>query len=105
MVQGRGGYEVWYANLMMCGDGIVMIILECSRRRAKLEQEGRTVVTLHCTQNGNFEELQCDSGLCWCADEYSGNPLVGTTVVQESLWTLLPCCEYFDPLHDVKQFS
>ncbi|XP_055628410.1 uncharacterized protein LOC129769902 [Toxorhynchites rutilus septentrionalis] len=63
----------------------------CSRRRAKLESEGRTVVTLHCTQNGNFEDLQCDSGVCWCANRYSGNPLVGTTVVQESLWTSLPC--------------
>uniref|UniRef100_A0A182SEZ4 Uncharacterized protein n=1 Tax=Anopheles maculatus TaxID=74869 RepID=A0A182SEZ4_9DIPT len=32
----------------------------CSRRRAELEAEGRFDVTLHCTQNGNFEELQCD---------------------------------------------
>ncbi|KAL1403270.1 hypothetical protein pipiens_005746 [Culex pipiens pipiens] len=74
----------WYKNAatMTCA---------CSRRRAKLEAEGRTTVTLHCTQNGNFEELQCDSGVCWCADEYGGDPLIGTTVVHDGLWKLLPC--------------
>lgn len=66
----------------------------CSRRRDKLEKEGRFDVTLHCTQNGNYEELQCDSGLCWCADELTGSVQLGTTVVHESLWELLPCCEY-----------
>ncbi|XP_055538018.1 uncharacterized protein LOC129725806 [Wyeomyia smithii] len=77
-----------YAAKMTCA---------CSRRRAKLESEGRTGVTLHCTQNGNYEELQCDSGVCWCADQHSGDPLVGTTVVHASLWQLLPC--YNSTLH------
>ncbi|XP_055610049.1 thyroglobulin-like [Uranotaenia lowii] len=69
----------------------------CSRRRAKLEAEGRTDVTLHCAQNGNFEELQCDSGFCWCADEFDGVPLLGTSVVPEGLWKFLPC--YNQTLH------
>ncbi|XP_058828728.1 uncharacterized protein LOC131688467 [Topomyia yanbarensis] len=80
----------WYKNAakMTCA---------CSRRRVKLEAEGRVGVSLHCTQNGNYEELQCDSGVCWCADEYSGDPLVGATVVHSSLWKLLPC--YNSTLH------
>uniref|UniRef100_A0A182TCP7 Thyroglobulin type-1 domain-containing protein n=1 Tax=Anopheles maculatus TaxID=74869 RepID=A0A182TCP7_9DIPT len=47
--------------------------------------------------NGNFEELQCDSGLCWCADEFTGSVQLGTTVVHDSLWQLLPC--YNSTLH------
>uniref|UniRef100_A0A182K001 Thyroglobulin type-1 domain-containing protein n=1 Tax=Anopheles christyi TaxID=43041 RepID=A0A182K001_9DIPT len=80
----------WYRNTerMTCA---------CSRRRDKLEKEGRFDVTLHCTQNGNYEELQCDSGLCWCADELTGRVQLGTTVVHESLWQLLPC--YNSTLH------
>uniref|UniRef100_A0A182YD27 Thyroglobulin type-1 domain-containing protein n=1 Tax=Anopheles stephensi TaxID=30069 RepID=A0A182YD27_ANOST len=80
----------WYRNTehMTCA---------CSRRRDKLEKEGRFDVTLHCTQNGNYEELQCDSGLCWCADEFTGSVQLGTTVVHDSLWQLLPC--YNSTLH------
>lgn len=61
-------------------------------------------MTLHCTQNGNFEELQCDSGVCWCADEYGGDPLIGTTVVHDGLWKLLPCCEYMSQLFELSQW-
>ncbi|XP_049542748.1 uncharacterized protein LOC125955652 [Anopheles darlingi] len=80
----------WYRNTerMTCA---------CSRRRDTLERDGRFDVTLHCTQNGNYEELQCDSGLCWCADEFTGSVQLGTMVVHESLWTLLPC--YNSTLH------
>lgn len=66
--------------------------LACSRHRAKLESDGRLDVTLHCARNGNYEQLQCDSGVCWCADPKTGVTLPGTRVVQEGLWKLLPCC-------------
>ncbi|XP_053664762.1 thyroglobulin-like [Anopheles marshallii] len=63
----------------------------CSRRRAELEAEGRIDVTLHCTQNGNYEELQCDQDVCWCADAKTGTQKPGTRAVSAELWTLLPC--------------
>lgn len=67
---------------------------ECSRRRYALETLDRRVnVTLHCKSNGDFEELQCDSGLCWCADEKSGRLAEETIAVPQDLWTMLPCCE------------
>ena len=31
--------------------------------------EAREDVTLHCTELGNYERLQCDKGLCWCVEE------------------------------------
>jgi hypothetical protein len=65
----------------------------CSRQRFKAEASGRLDVTLHCLPNGNFEPLQCDMGICWCADEYDGHILKGTVAVPESLWTYLPCCK------------
>ncbi|XP_053676135.1 uncharacterized protein LOC128726356 [Anopheles nili] len=63
----------------------------CSRRRAELEAEGRFDVSLHCSQNGNYEELQCDQNVCWCADPRTGVQLPGTRAVPEDLWALLPC--------------
>ncbi|GAB0090429.1 Thyroglobulin type-1 domain-containing protein [Sergentomyia squamirostris] len=63
----------------------------CSRKRHQMEQEGRNDVTLHCQQNGNYEELQCDSGTCWCADPATGFIEKDTIAVPEHLWTLLPC--------------
>lgn len=65
----------------------------CSRQRHKAETSGRLDVTLHCLQNGNFEELQCDMGICWCADEKNGHILKETVAVPETLWTYLPCCK------------
>lgn len=80
------GWDWWQqADNMTC---------ECSRLRRKLELKGQ-ITTLHCTQNGNFEELQCDSEICWCADEFTGNVQNGTIAVPESMWTMLPCCMYF----------
>ncbi|XP_052873606.1 uncharacterized protein LOC128278923 [Anopheles cruzii] len=63
----------------------------CSRRRAELEAEGRFDVTLHCTQNGNYEELQCDRGVCWCVNPHTGVQQTGTRAVPENSWSLLPC--------------
>lgn len=65
----------------------------CSRQRFKAEASGRRDVTLHCMPNGNFERLQCDMGICWCATEQQGHIEMGTVAVPESLWTYLPCCE------------
>lgn len=60
----------------------------CSRRRAELEAEGR-VVTLHCTANGDYEPLQCDDGMCWCAQPMTGQPTV-SPIPEEDI-TRLPC--------------
>ena len=46
-------------------------------------------MSLHCQINGNFEELQCDSGLCWCMDLGTGVP--ATTTIHENLFQLLDC--------------
>uniref|UniRef100_A0A182IPE9 Thyroglobulin type-1 domain-containing protein n=1 Tax=Anopheles atroparvus TaxID=41427 RepID=A0A182IPE9_ANOAO len=72
----------------------------CSRRRADLEAEGRFDVTLHCTQDGNYEELQCDRGVCWCAVPQTGMQQPGTRAFPEDLWFLLPC--YNETLHGVQ---
>ena len=58
-----------------------------------MEKSGRLDVTLHCLANGNFEDLQCDMGICWCAEQETGNLLHGTFAVPQSLWTYLPCCK------------
>ena len=34
-----------------------------------VEVEAREDVTLHCTELGNYESLQCDRGLCWCVEQ------------------------------------
>lgn len=80
----------WWQNV----DDPNEMTCECSRRRYALETLDRRVnVTLHCKSNGDFEELQCDSGLCWCADEKSGRLAEETIAVPQDLWTMLPCCE------------
>ncbi|XP_049874767.1 uncharacterized protein LOC126372878 isoform X2 [Pectinophora gossypiella] len=61
----------------------------CSRRRAELESAGRQDVTLHCTSAGDFEPLQCDDGLCWCAQPKTGQP-TGLPVLEQDM-SLLPC--------------
>lgn len=78
------GMEFWKdAKDMMC---------VCSRLLNRLELEGQ-LNTIHCTENGNFEELQCDNGICWCADLKTGQIQLNTIAVQESLWSMLPCCK------------
>lgn len=80
------GWDWWRnADEMTCA---------CSRQRHKAEVAGRLDVTLHCLPNGNFEALQCDMGICWCADEYDGHIAKDTFAVPEALWTYLACCKY-----------
>lgn len=77
----------------------------CSRKRWELEQEkggeeefhvpARDDVSLHCDHIGNFEELQCDNGNCWCVLPQTGKAV--STVVPESLVELLPCFNGLDP--------
>ncbi|KAG4070333.1 hypothetical protein HA402_006475 [Bradysia odoriphaga] len=78
------GFDWWKnAENMTCA---------CSRHRARLEAAGRLDVTLHCARNGNYEPLQCDSGVCWCADPKTGVIVPGTgRAVPQGLWKLLPC--------------
>ncbi|XP_013190658.1 uncharacterized protein LOC106135032 [Amyelois transitella] len=61
----------------------------CSRRRAELEAAGNRGVTLHCTRSGNYEPLQCDYGMCWCAQPRTGQPT--TIPVPESEIQHLTC--------------
>ncbi|KAJ0178400.1 hypothetical protein K1T71_006223 [Dendrolimus kikuchii] len=61
----------------------------CSRRRSELEASGRKVVSLHCTTTGDYEPLQCDLGMCWCAEPKTGQPT--TTPVLEADMKMLPC--------------
>lgn len=65
----------------------------CSRRRSQLEEAGRNDVSFHCAANGDYEEMQCDSGICWCAEPGTGRIQAGTIAVPEPLWDMLPCCE------------
>lgn len=64
----------------------------CSRLRNQLELDN-ILTTLHCDSNGNFEELQCDNGICWCAEPKTGQIQSDTIAVPESMWTMLPCCK------------
>lgn len=46
---------------------------------------------MHCTSDGNYEPLQCDSDsrLCYCVDEKTGK--LNGAVVPETQWKRLPC--------------
>lgn len=83
----------WNSMQNSSNDFHLIRLAECSRRRAAAEANGRIDSTLHCLPNGNFEELQCDSGICWCADERTGRVMNGSRAVPEHLWTTLPCCK------------
>ncbi|XP_067004429.2 uncharacterized protein [Anabrus simplex] len=62
----------------------------CSRYVWELKKNsGRKDITIHCTEGGDFDELQCDNHICWCADPRTGNPQ--TRVVPETMMKLLPC--------------
>ncbi|XP_072947642.1 thyroglobulin-like [Epargyreus clarus] len=61
----------------------------CSRRRHEMEAAGNTLVTLHCATNGNYEPLQCNNGMCWCAQPRTGQPTIAP--VPEEDMNLLPC--------------
>ncbi|KAJ8962529.1 hypothetical protein NQ318_000920 [Aromia moschata] len=61
----------------------------CSRRKADLLEAGRSYVSFHCDDMGNYEELQCDSGLCWCVEPKTGD--LTAPVVPEKAMDKLPC--------------
>ncbi|XP_021934500.1 uncharacterized protein LOC110837046 [Zootermopsis nevadensis] len=61
----------------------------CSRRVLELQEQGRIDVTLHCNEQGNYDELQCDDGMCWCAEERTGTPI--SRILPENMMTMLPC--------------
>ncbi|XP_076056390.1 uncharacterized protein LOC143034341 [Oratosquilla oratoria] len=61
----------------------------CSRRRWELERSGENIITLHCKENGNYEELQCQKGLCACVDPLDGKPY--GLVMPEKMITFLSC--------------
>ncbi len=65
---------------------------KCSRKSWELNQAAnrrKNDVTLHCQANGNFEELQCDQGRCWCVNPLSGH--VVSRVVHRDLFKYLSC--------------
>ncbi|XP_045470660.1 uncharacterized protein LOC123677951 isoform X1 [Harmonia axyridis] len=65
----------------------------CSRRKAELLDSSnpnrRTYVSFHCDYQGNYEELQCDSGHCWCVEPKTGRPI--SMIVPEKSMKYLPC--------------
>jgi hypothetical protein len=72
----------------------------------ELQEQGRKDVTLHCDEQGNYEELQCDNGLCWCAEEKTGTPI--SRILPENMMIMLPCCEYcsqFSFLNDTELYQ
>lgn len=88
--------NMWIKCLItQCGLNYNYFFSACSRKRYALEANGRLDVTLHCSSNGNYEEIQCDSGICWCADSRNGRVVLGTRAVPEHMWTMLPCCKLF----------
>ncbi|KAK2717667.1 uncharacterized protein LOC136038710 [Artemia franciscana] len=67
-----------------------MMNCACSRKVAELQKNAnRNDVTLHCDPFGNYEQLQCDDGICWCV-----NPLtlkVFSHSVRLDFARMLPC--------------
>lgn len=79
------GWDWWRnADKMTCA---------CSRWRHKLEEDGYSGAFLHCSQNGNYEELQCTTSVCWCAEPMTGEVKLGTRIVPRQWWKSLPCCK------------
>lgn len=65
----------------------------CSRWRHKLEKKGVSGAFLRCSQNGNYEELQCTTKVCWCADPMTGQLQNQTRMVPREWWFTLECCK------------
>ncbi|XP_032520796.2 thyroglobulin-like [Danaus plexippus] len=61
----------------------------CSRRRHEIENSEKRISTLHCSPSGDYERLQCDNGICWCADPSTGQP-TAPPLPQEDM-KILPC--------------
>lgn len=62
----------------------------CSRKAWELQSEQTgDRITIHCQDNGNYEELQCDQERCWCVNSKSGR--VTSRVVHQDLKEYLSC--------------
>jgi len=69
----------------------------CSRLVDELMKKGNyknQKTSYHCSQNGNFERLQCNDQFCYCADPYTGQSL--SVLVPYQLWDTLTCCKWFN---------
>nr|XP_045621986.1 uncharacterized protein LOC123772699 [Procambarus clarkii] len=62
---------------------------KCSRRLWELQQAGKTTMTLHCLENGNYEPLQCEDGWCYCIDPATAIPY--GPALPEDVMNILPC--------------
>jgi len=69
---------------------ISIAFVACSRQAHELRNAG-LISTLHCTEDGNYEALQCDtdSKLCYCVDTKTGKTT--GAVLPEKEWKYLPC--------------
>ena len=65
----------------------------CSRRVYELETEGKTTVSLHCVENGNYEPLQCVDDWCYCVHPENGT--IWGYQMPEAAINLLPCCKFY----------
>jgi len=63
-----------------------------SKKKSFVNVEVREDITMHCSEDGHFEEIQCDKGMCWCVDPETGDST--SRVVPETVISMLPC--YFD---------
>lgn len=70
-------------------DLLINMNCKCSRRVWEQLQAGEPSVTLHCMENGNYEELQCEDGWCYCVHSESGTPY--STILPEEAMQFLPC--------------
>ncbi|KAL3288061.1 hypothetical protein HHI36_002512 [Cryptolaemus montrouzieri] len=65
----------------------------CSKRKSELldptNLHNRTYVSFHCDEQGNYEELQCDTDHCWCVDTQTGE--LTSKIVPENSMTYLKC--------------
>ncbi|XP_063592346.1 uncharacterized protein LOC134769534 [Penaeus indicus] len=62
---------------------------QCSRLAWAREAARDRTATLHCALNGNFEELQCEAGWCFCIDPLDAKPY-GQRIPEQAMF-LLPC--------------
>lgn len=63
---------------------------QCSRLVEDLKKDNKNIdLTYHCSSNGNFEPLQCNRGMCYCANVLSGQPI--SYAVSAPMWKTLPC--------------
>lgn len=71
---------------------VLITATECSRLVEDLKKDNKNIdLTYHCSSNGNFEPLQCNRGMCYCANVLSGQPI--SYAVSAPMWKTLPCCK------------